>query len=126
MMTLQRNFILIVHNYYKQTGGEDRVFTTESALLKSKGHYLVGYTIHNDLIQCINPLALAFATIWNNAVYRELRSLIRRDKPDVAHFHNTFPLISPAAYYAAKAEGVPVVQTLHNYRLICPDALFFS
>jgi glycosyltransferase involved in cell wall biosynthesis len=43
----------------------------------------------------------------------------------VAHFHNTFPLVSPAGYYAAKAEGVPVVQTLHNYRLLCPNALFF-
>jgi glycosyltransferase involved in cell wall biosynthesis len=54
-----------------------------------------------------------------------LRTLLRRERPDVMHVHNTFPVISPAAYYAANAEGVPVVQTLHNYRLICPAATFF-
>jgi len=63
--------------------------------------------------------------VWNSKVYRDLRSLIRDQKPQIAHFHNTFPLISPAAYYAAKDEGIPVVQTLHNYRLLCPNALFF-
>jgi glycosyltransferase involved in cell wall biosynthesis len=73
----------------------------------------------------MNRHTLVKATLWNQAVYRELRALIRRERPQVAHFHNTFPLISPAAYYAARAEGVPVVQTLHNYRLLCPNALFF-
>jgi glycosyltransferase involved in cell wall biosynthesis len=68
---------------------------------------------------------LARATLWNRAAYRDLRDLIRRERPHVAHFHNTFPLISPAAYHAARAEGLPVVQTLHNYRLLCPNALFY-
>jgi glycosyltransferase involved in cell wall biosynthesis len=73
----------------------------------------------------MNPVTVAGATFWNKAAYRELRSLFRREKPQVVHFHNTFPLVSPAAYYAARAEGVSVVQTLHNYRLLCPNALFF-
>lgn len=68
---------------------------------------------------------LARATVWNEAVHQDIRTLIRRERPQVVHLHNTFPLISPAAYYAARSEGVPVVQTLHNYRLLCPNALFF-
>ena len=81
--------------------------------------------MHNDQVTRMSSLGLAKATVWNDEVYRELRTLIRREQPQIAHFHNTFPLISPAAYYAARAEGVPVVQTLHNYRLLCPNALFF-
>jgi glycosyltransferase involved in cell wall biosynthesis len=69
--------------------------------------------------------AVARASVWNAEVYREVRQLIRRDRIQVAHFHNTYPLVSPAAYYAARAENVPVVQTLHNYRLLCPAATFY-
>ncbi|MGA7936485.1 MAG: glycosyltransferase, partial [Kovacikia sp.] len=89
------------------------------------GHEVLRYTLSNDEIVATHPLVLAKNTLWNSAVYQELRSLVRQKKPDIAHFHNTFPLISPAAYYALKDEGVPVVQTLHNYRLLCPNALFF-
>jgi glycosyltransferase involved in cell wall biosynthesis len=117
--------VLFVHNYYQQPGGEDQVFTTEAALLEAHGHRVVRYTVHNDKVAEMNPLSLVQATVWNKAVYRDLRALICRERPQVAHFHNTFPLISPAAYYAAKAEGVPVVQTLHNYRLLCPNGVFF-
>ncbi len=117
--------ILLVHNYYQQAGGEEQIFAAETALLRGAGHSISHYTLHNDQVGQTNPLALAAATVWNGTVYRELRALIRRDRPQVVHFHNAFPLISPAAYYAAKAEGVPVVQTCHNYRLICPNALFF-
>lgn len=117
--------VLTVHNYYQQPGGEEQIFATESALLESYGHEVTRYTLNNDEIATTNPLILAKKTLWNGQVYRDLRSLIRKTKPQVAHFHNTFPLISPSAYYAAKDEGVAVVQTLHNYRLLCPNALFF-
>jgi glycosyltransferase involved in cell wall biosynthesis len=117
--------VLLVHNQYQQPGGEDQVFAAEGALLETYGHQVLRYCVHNDRVAGTNPLALAGATVWNRSSYRELRSLIRRERPRVAHFHNTLPLISPAGYYAAKAEGVPVVQTLHNYRLLCPNALFF-
>ena len=70
-------------------------------------------------------LALALRTIWNPRTVREVRALIRAEKPDVVHCHNTFPLISPSIYYAAAREGVPVVQTLHNYRLSCLNGYFF-
>jgi glycosyltransferase involved in cell wall biosynthesis len=117
--------VLAVHNRYQQPGGEDQVFFAETALLESYGHRVVRYTTHNDQVAGMNRLALAGNTLWNLSTYQELRALMRQERPDVAHFHNTFPLVSPASYYAAKAEGVPVVQTLHNYRLLCPDALFF-
>lgn len=117
--------ILAIHNQYQQLGGEDTIFNTEADLLESYGHQVRRYTVHNDQINGMNPVALAGATIWNKAAYRELRAIIQEERPQVAHFHNTFPIISPAAYYAAKAEGVAVVQTLHNYRLLCPNGLFF-
>lgn len=117
--------VLLAHNRYQQAGGEDQVFAAEGSLLESHGHRVVRYTVHNDRVDEMSRPALARATVWNGAVYQQLRALIREERPDVAHFHNTFPLISPAAYYAARAEGVPVVQTLHNYRLLCPNALFF-
>src|SRR5262245_47877410 len=68
---------------------------------------------------------LASQTIWSRPAYKEFRTLLQKHRPDVVHFHNTFPLISPAAYYAARAEGLAVVQTLHNFRVLCPNALFF-
>ena len=61
--------------------------------------------------------------VWSQEAKRRLSALIRETKPDIAHFHNTFLRISPAAYYACKEAGIPVVQTFHNYRLICPGAL---
>jgi glycosyltransferase involved in cell wall biosynthesis len=117
--------VLLLHNRYQQAGGEDQVFTAEGKLLEERGHRVLRYTLHNDQVSEMSRAGLAKATVWNGAVYRELRALIRKEQPQVAHFHNTFPLISPASYYAVRAEGVPVVQTLHNYRLLCPNALFF-
>jgi glycosyltransferase involved in cell wall biosynthesis len=117
--------ILAVHNRYQQPGGEDQVFVDETALLEARDHRVLRYEVHNDQVEQVNRLTLAKDTVWNTPAYRELGALIRRERPDVVHFHNTLPLVSPAGYYAARAEGVPVIQTLHNYRLLCPVALFF-
>jgi glycosyltransferase involved in cell wall biosynthesis len=122
-MTLQR--VLLAHNYYREPGGEDQVFANEGTLLEQRGHRVTRFTMNNDALEGRTPTSLAAITLWNRATYRRIRDLIRQERPDIVHFHNTFPLISPAAYYAAKAEGVAVVQTLHNYRLLCPNALFF-
>ena len=62
---------------------------------------------------------------WSRPVYRELRELLRRERPAIAHIHNTFPLITPSAYAACRDAGVPVVQTLHNYRLVCSAGTFY-
>jgi glycosyltransferase involved in cell wall biosynthesis len=116
--------VLLCHNHYQQPGGEDHSFEDEARLLETHGHEVVRYTLHNDAIAEMGRVGLAVRTIWNRAVYRELRELARRHRPKVVHFTNTFPLISPAAYYAAKAEGIPVVQAVRNYRLLCSNALF--
>ena len=117
--------ILVVHNYYQRPGGEDRVFESESALLEAHGHVVLRYCAHNDAVRESSRLRLSGRAIWSSSAYKEIRLLCRRERPDVVHFHNTLPLISPSAYHAAKAEGAAVVQTLHNYRLACPVATFF-
>ena len=114
--------ILLCHNYYQQPGGEDHVFEAEARLLASRGHAVVRFTRHNDAIHQMSRWEAAAKTIWNREVYRELRAVIQSEHPDVLHATNCFPLISPAAYAAARDEGVPVIQSLHNYRLLCPKA----
>lgn len=116
--------ILLCHNHYQQRGGEDESFAAEAAMLEDHGHEVLRFTLHNDSIREANPLATAARTLWNRDVYRELRQLMRRERPAVLHATNTFPLISPAAYYAAAAAGVPVVQSLRNYRLFCLNSYF--
>lgn len=100
------------------------MFESEATLLASKGHKILRYTLSNDQISHMNRLSLVGATLWNYSVYSEIRALIRKERPQLIHFYNTFPLISPSAYYAAKAEAVPVVQRLDNFRLLCSNALF--
>jgi len=117
--------VAVIHNFYQQPGGEDEVFRAETRLLGDRGHEVITYTASNDSIGATAGLRAAQRTLWNRTVHRELRKLFRQRRPMVAHFHNTFPLISPAAYHAARAERVPVVQTLHNFRLVCPNALLF-
>lgn len=117
--------ILVVHNRYREPGGEDRVVANETALLARHGHKVVPYTVDNHTIDQYNPFALACMTVWNHRSYREIRSLITREGIDVVHVHNTLPLASPSVYYAASDEGSPVVHTLHNYRLLCPNAVCF-
>ena len=118
--------ILVVHNRYRVRGGEDSVFEAECRLLEEAGHKVVRYEKDNrDIPDRGGRLGLALRTVWNGRTYRELRELVRREKPDVVHCHNTFPLISPSVYWAAAREGVPVVQTLHNYRLACLNGYLF-
>lgn len=117
--------ILLVHNYYQQAGGEGLVFKAESDLLKEYDHTVFQYTVHNQQIEPANPLAMAAKMLWNRQTYQDIYRLVQRESIQIVHFHNTFPLISPSAYYAASAAGAGVVQTIHNYRLLCPNALFF-
>ena len=117
--------ILQVHNYYQQPGGEDQVVATEALFLRARGHEVGQYTMHNDEIDGAGRLQLAGKTMWNQRAYTELRATLRNTGSAVMHVHNTVPLISPAAYYAARKEKIPVVQTLHNYRLLCPAATMY-
>lgn len=118
--------ILLAHNRYRHAGGEDEVFEAERQLLLARGHDVVTYERHNDEIReqgLVGALRVAGRTIWASDSRRDLRGMLRSERPEVAHFINTFPLISPAAYHACRAANVPVVQAVGNYRLVCPSAL---
>jgi glycosyltransferase involved in cell wall biosynthesis len=120
--------ILVAHNFYQKPGGEDAVSESEIGLLREAGHQVIEYRRHNEEIRgysFLEKASLGWRTSWSERTNRELRDILRRESPDVAHFHNTFPLISPSAYYACHAAGIPVVQTLHNYRLLCPGGNLF-
>jgi glycosyltransferase involved in cell wall biosynthesis len=120
--------ILLLHNSYKQSGGEDLVVQRESSLLAAAGHHVSTYFRDNGEIDersLVRKIATGTKAVWAEDSYRQLSAILRREKPDLAHFHNTFPLISPSAYYACHRARVPVVQTLHNYRLFCPAGTFF-
>jgi glycosyltransferase involved in cell wall biosynthesis len=120
--------ILFVHNHYQQPGGEDVVVDREITLLRNAGHEVAEYRRSNDEIHDLrfhHKLTLPKRVIWASDTIKDLRKLIEEKKPDVVHFHNTFLMISPAAYYACHKEGIPVVQSLHNPRLMCPAATFY-
>ena len=97
--------------------------SAEAALLRAHGHEVLLYQASNSDIR--HPLIVLGQMAWNRQSFRELRTLIQQEQPDLVHVHNTFPVISPAVLYAAAAEHVPVVHTLHNYRLLCPAATFY-
>jgi glycosyltransferase involved in cell wall biosynthesis len=120
--------VVLVHTIYQQRAGEETVFEMEKHLLASAGHLGGAYVRENDEISRYGFWSMASLgprTLWAWDSYRQLRDLLRQAKPDVVHFHNTFPLVSPAAYYACRHEDVKVVQTLHNYRLLCPVGTFY-
>lgn len=116
--------ILLAHNAYQQRGGEDAVVEDELALLLSRGHVVETYFRHNDEIKGASRIKTAAQTTWSFRTRDDVTARILDFKPDLIHVHNTFPLISPAIYWVADRLAVPVVQTLHNFRLLCPQAMF--
>lgn len=117
--------ILVAHNFYQHPGGEDQCVAAETAMLQANGHQVIQFFLHNDAIDGMSPLKVAARATWSQSAYHEIRELIRAHHPQIVHFNNTLPLISPAAYYAAGAENVRVVQTLHNFRLLCLNACLY-
>ena len=115
--------VLIVHNTYQQRGGEDSVVEAECALLRQAGHEVELYQRNNADVANRGQLQLAADTVWSRRTTSEIDELVERFSPDVIHVHNTLALISPSVYWAAARAGVPVVQTLHNFRLMCPQGM---
>ena len=115
--------ILVAHNAYQQRGGEDAVVDSEVALLRAAGHEVREYRRHNDELPGIGAVRAAAGTLWSRHTASDLGALLAAWPADVLHVHNTFPLISPSLYWAAASARVPVVQTLHNFRLLCPQAM---
>lgn len=120
--------VLLCHDHYRSSApsGEDAVFHNERKLLAEYGAEIIPLERFNDDIDestLLSRVNTAISTVWSRRTYKDIAEAIKTERPDIAHFHNTFPLISPSAYAACKKHKVPVVQTLHNYRLICPGAL---
>ena len=121
--------VLLVHNRYRTSApsGEDVVVRLEREMLTRRGVTVVPFDRCNDDVDDSTlgaRIGAAINTVWSASSRRALESVLRDEKPDVAHVHNTFSIISPSIYGACRAAGVPVVQTLHNFRLFCPSALF--
>ncbi len=117
--------ILLVHNRYLERGGEDAVFEAEGRLLEERGHRVWRWERDNRDVAQAGALPTALRALWSREDHRGVAELVRRERIQVAHFHNTFPLVSPSALHAARGVGAAVVQTLHNFRLLCANALFF-
>ena len=120
--------ILIVHNYYQIPGGEDTVVLNEKRLLEEHGHKVYLYTKHNNELKTasfLRKILLFFSCCYNLRTVKDIKRIIKNEHIDIVHVHNTLPLISPAVYYAAIKCKTPVVQTIHNFRFLCPSATFY-
>jgi len=119
--------ILMVHNYYLIGGGEHTVFEAECKLLEKNGHNVIRYTRDNkELKNIFKKIFLPITSIFSLKTYREVKKIIKENNIDIVHCHNTFPLVSPSVYYAARKSKKPVIQTIHNFRFLCPNGVFFK
>lgn len=120
--------ILIVHNYYQQPGGEDAVVKDEFNLLRGFGEDAHLYERSNEefnKVSGLRKLRVLSGMGWSRDSYRDMHLVLKRIRPDVVHCHNIFYVLTPSIYQACKDEGIPVVQSLHNFRLLCSNALLF-
>src|SRR5882757_8921508 len=117
--------ILMLHNRYLVPGGEDQSSAAEVALLRGHGHAVEFLEEDNRRVEQLGKARTALRTVWSRESYRRIDEKLRGGQFDILHVQNFFPLWSPSVYYAASRNRVPVVQTLHNYRLMCANALLF-
>jgi glycosyltransferase involved in cell wall biosynthesis len=116
--------VLLAHNRYQQKGGEDTVYEAESNLLENQGVEVIRYVESNDAINGLRQkIDAAKSSIFNRNQHRKILGILRDSRPDIVHVHNFFPVISPAIFFAAQKCNVPIVMTLHNYRLFCANGL---
>jgi len=118
--------ILIVFNKYQYRGGEDTYVNNLILLLRKNGHIVKTYIKDSRSITNIfDKIKIGLGLFWNFQTSRELSIVIKQFKPDIAHFHNIYPIITPTAYYICKKYGVKIVQTIHNYKFMCPKNSLF-
>lgn len=115
--------ILLIHNPQARRGGEDHQVEAEAALLRAHDHHVECYRVDNAQLPQVQTLRFSTQGLWPDAVSQDLSALMRRFTPDVIHVHNT-PLMAPSLYWLAARRAIPVVQTLHDFRLLCPQAMF--
>lgn len=122
--------VMLVHGRYRSAApsGENRVVDREAAALADAGHDVELFQRESDEIAgwgTARKAALPARTVWNGSVRRDLARRLARLQPDVVHVHNTFPLLSPSVLHAARDAGIPVVATIHNYKLLCASGDYF-
>ena len=117
--------ILSIHNRYLIRGGEDQSRELEEKLLQEQGHQVDIYEENNNRVAEIGKVRVAIRTVWSTESYQIVRQKLTENSYNIVHVQNFFPLISPSVYYAANKQGVPIVQTLRNYRLLCANSYFF-
>ena len=117
--------ILSIHNRYLIRGGEDQSRELEEKLLQEQGNQVDIYEENNNRVAEIGKVRVAIRTVWSTESYQIVRQKLTENSYNIVHVQNFFPLISPSVYYAANKQGVPIVQTLHNYRLLCANSYFF-
>lgn len=115
----------MLHNSYQFRGGEDESFESEVRMLRAEGHGVETIHINNAQIEASSKIQVAIQSLWSGQSYDLVDRKLRESQFDVLHVQNFFPLLSPSVYYAAQKHGVAVVQTLRNYRLLCPNVYFF-
>lgn len=121
--------ILIIHNDYQQIGGEQIAVEAQIQILRNKGHEVIFYQRKNDEINCFkffDRILFLLQTIYSFKTVRDIEKIIQATHPDIAHIHNVFPLISPSVYRVLYKNHIPIVQTVHNFRFMCPNGLFFT
>ncbi|HKA38130.1 MAG TPA: glycosyltransferase [Burkholderiales bacterium] len=116
--------VLFVHNRYQLPGGEDAVADAEVELLRRNGHAVETYLRDNEELRRMNRVESFTQAVWSRRTSQDITRLVDAFQPDVIHAHNTFALVSSSLYWAAARAGIPVVQTLHNFRLMCVQAMF--
>src|SRR6476660_3247211 len=115
----------MLHNRYQIPGGEDQSTAAEASLLRDYGHEVELLEEDNRRIEQPGGARTALRAVWSRDSYRRIDQKLRGARFDILHVQNFFPLWSPSVYYAAARNHVPVVQTLHNYRLLCGNSLLF-
>jgi glycosyltransferase involved in cell wall biosynthesis len=115
--------VLVVHNRDRVPGGEDAMVEAEVALLRDRGHEVRTYVRDNAELDRMPAASVFGQLVWSRRTSREIAGLIAAFRPDVIHAHNTFALVSGSLYWAARKAGVPIVQTLHDFRLVCVQAM---
>jgi len=120
--------ILLIHNKYGKFSGEEAVVEAQINLLKSNGHRVITYFRSSEELESMpnGKFKAFFAALYNPKSIKAIKELILKEKPDLVHIHNLYPLISPAILPVIKKMGIPIVMTVHNYRLVCPNGLFFN
>lgn len=117
--------VLIVHNAYREPGGEDTAMRTDAAMLRAAGHRVDEWVVHNRDVDTSHPLRLARDTVWNADTRREAHDRTIAGAYDIVHVHNTLPILSPSVFGAFRSGGAAVVHSLHNYRMVCPAGTLF-